>query len=189
VGRIYSKPEVFSQCRLWLATQYPGVELVPTPSSSRAMQIVREESEREGGGAGSAAIGSTLAAELYGVHVLFENIEDAPPGSPGNLTRFFVLSRERAQPSGDDKTSVMFATRDTPGALVAVLREFDKAGVNLTHIDKRPAGRVNWTYTFFIDAQGHASEPKLVAAVEHASRHCERLTVLGSYPRSTRVLS
>lgn len=183
VQRIYSKPEVFSQCKVWLATQYPNVPQIPAPSSSRAVQMVREESDKDPGN-GSAAIGSVLAGELYDVNILFENIEDAS----SNLTRFFVLSQEETQPSGDDKTSIMFKTLDKPGALAEVLAEFQRQGVNLTHIDKRPAGRVNWTYTFFIDAQGHRKDANVGAAVERARGHCQELVVLGSYPRSKRIL-
>jgi chorismate mutase/prephenate dehydratase len=188
VRQIYSKPEVFSQCRHWLAGQYPRAELIPTPSSSRAVQAVKEmgeQAQKEGRPMPPvAAIGSTLAAELYGVHVLFDEIED----SPGNVTRFFVIGRHTAQRSGDDKTSVMFTTLDKPGALVEVLAEFQKAGVNLTHIDKRPSGRNNWTYTFFIDAQGHESDPAVAAALAGARAHCQELVTLGSYPRSKRIL-
>jgi chorismate mutase/prephenate dehydratase len=168
---------------VWLATQYPNVQQVPAPSSSRAVQMVREESDADPE-CGSAAIGSILAGELYDVNVLFENIEDASH----NLTRFFVLSQEATQPSGDDKTSIMFKTLDKPGALVSVLSEFEKAGVNLTHIDKRPAGRVNWTYTFFVDAQGHQKDAAMAGAVERAKGHCQEMVVLGSYPRSKRIL-
>lgn len=192
VTRIYSKPEVFSQCRTWLATQYPRAELIPTISSSRAVQMVAEESlpaprrsKRPSKGAlGSAAIGSALAAELYGVNVLFPRIED----DAHNLTRFFILSRHPAQKSGDDKTSVMFVTLNKPGALVSVLSDFQKAKVNLTHIDKRPGGRVNWQYVFFVDAQGHETDPAMRKALAAARKHCKELHVLGSYPRSTRVL-
>ncbi len=203
VKRIYSKPEVFSQCRAWIANQYPSAELVHVASSSRAVQMVCEESDagprtQDSGPAPqhaarsmqhaddgcSAAIGSELAGEIYDVNVLFREIEDRP----GNITRFFVLGRDAAKSSGDDKTSITFVTLDKPGALVSVLHEFDKAGVNLTHIDKRPAGRVNWTYRFYIDAQGHATDPKLAAAIPAARTHCQELTVLGSYPRSQRIL-
>ena len=82
----------------------------------------------------------------------------------------------------------MFQTADKPGALVEVLGVFQRAGINLTHIDKRPSGRTNWTYTFFVDAQGHRSEPAMIAALEEASRHCAELVALGSYPRATRIL-
>ncbi len=188
VKRIYSKPEVFSQCRAWIANQYPSAELIHVASSSRAVQMVCEESGGTGGSpvsdGCSAAIGSELAGEIYDVNVLFREIEDRP----GNITRFFVLGRDAAKATGDDKTSITFVTLDKPGALVSVLHEFDKAGVNLTHIDKRPAGRVNWTYRFYIDAQGHATDARLAAAIPAARTHCQELTVLGSYPRSQRIL-
>jgi chorismate mutase/prephenate dehydratase len=211
VRRIYSKPEVFEQCRAWIATQYPGAELIPEASSSAAAQRAGKESEaglkksrgakRKGAkraGArnagefpGVAAIGSILAGPMYGLAVLFENIEDRP----GNITRFFIISKHKAGSTGKDasgrpgdKTSMMFTTPDKPGALVAVLSVFDRAGINLTHIDKRPSGRSNWEYTFFIDAEGHIDDPWLSAGITQARGHCRELKVLGSYPRSVRIL-
>ncbi|MDX2132871.1 MAG: prephenate dehydratase [Planctomycetota bacterium] len=186
IRKIYSRPEVFAQCRAWLATQYPQAELVPVSSSSKGVQMVAEESGQDETreGPGVAAIGSTLAGELYGVNVLFRRIED----NPGNITRFYVISRQCALRTGDDKTSVMFSTMNKPGALVSVLSAFQKAGVNLTHIDKRPGGRRNWQYTFFVDAEGHETDPRVAKALVNARKHCRDLTVLGSYPRSTRVL-
>jgi chorismate mutase/prephenate dehydratase len=190
VTTIYSKPEVFAQCRRWLGTQYPRAELVATASSAAAVQKVAHEVKAAAGVPGgaaaitSAAIGSVLAGERYGLVPLFENIEDRT----GNVTRFFVLSRHKARPSGDDKTSMMFTTLDKPGALAGVLNVFDRAGINLTHIDKRPSGRSSWTYTFFIDAVGHIDDPWFGAAVMQAKGHCQELFVLGSYPRSVRIL-
>lgn len=187
VRRIHSKPEVFSQCRTWLATQYPQAHLLAAPSSSRAAQIAAEENakaESIGAEPGSAAVGSTLAGQLYGLNVLFEEIED----NPNNITRFAVISRQEARPSGDDKTSIMFDTADKPGALVDVLAVFRDSGINLSHIDKRPSGRVNWQYTFFIDALGHREDPALATAIARARAHCKELHVLGSYPRSKRIL-
>ncbi len=194
VQRIYSKPEVFAQCRTWLATQYPRAELVAEASSSRAVKRVMEEAENGVGdkaGGGSAAIGSSLAAELYNVPVLFEKIED----HAGNITRFVVISKFATKPAGADdkgrprdKTSIMFTTADEPGALVNVLAVFQRAGINLSHIDKRPSGRVNWQYTFFIDAEGHIEDPWFAAGVKQAKGLCKDLHVLGSYPRSERIL-
>jgi chorismate mutase/prephenate dehydratase len=219
VGTIYSKPEVFAQCRAWLATQYPEAKLVPEASSSAAVRRVAKESaessasnrsrgaqapgQRSGRRAlsvspgasaaatGVAAIGSVLAAEIYDVNVLFENIEDRS----GNITRFFCISKQKALPTGKDeqgrpgdKTSIMFTTADKPGALVSVLSVFERAGINLTHIDKRPSGRSNWQYTFFIDAEGHVDDPWVAAGIAQARGHCAELTVLGSYPRSRRIL-
>lgn len=186
VKEIHSKPEVFQQCRTWLATQYPQAKLVPETSSSRAVQLASEQ----GPDAGIAAIGSRLAAELYGISILFENIEDHAT----NITRFFVISRQKAQPSAQvngrpgDKTSIMFTTPDAPGALVNVLAVFQRAGINLSHIDKRPSGRENWQYSFFIDAEGHIDDPAFAAAILQAKGLCKELHVLGSYPKSRRIL-
>jgi chorismate mutase/prephenate dehydratase len=187
VRRIHSKPEVFDQCRQWLATQLPRAELVPAASSSRAVQTAAQECAaaiKVGSDPVSASIGSELAGQIYGVNTLFPRVED----NPDNVTRFFVLAGHKAKRSGDDKTSIMFSAADKPGALVSVLSAFHEAGLNLTHIDKRPSGRTNWSYTFFIDAQGHREDATLAAAVREAERHCQELHVLGSYPRSRRIL-
>lgn len=183
IKRVHSKPEALSQCRRWLSTQFPGAELVPAPSTSRAVQTAKAENVLEPG-RGAAAVGSVLAGQLYGVNILFEKIED----NPNNLTRFFIISRQEAKPSGDDKTSIMFATPDKPGALVGVLQAFNQAGVNLTHIDKRPSGRTNWTYTFFVDAEGHRDNDSIKRAIEVAAPLCKELHILGSYPRARRIL-
>ncbi len=177
IEKIYSRPEIFSQCRAWLFAHYPSATLVPTPSSSHAVLLARDEP-------GSAAIASELAGQLHGMEVLFEDIED----NPNNVTRFFVLARERAEPSGDDKTSFMLVTKNEPGALAEALAAFRTADVNLTHIDKRPSRRENWTYAFFLDAEGHRDDPKMVLAKDRALPAVESLRVLGSYPRATRIL-
>lgn len=187
VKRIHSKPEVFGQCRLWLSTQYPGAELIPAASSSRAAKTAADETQTAlsiGQTPNTAAIGSELAGQIYGLKTLFAKIED----NPGNITRFFVISRQKAERTGDDKTSIMFTTADKPGALVSVLGVIERAGINLSHIDKRPSGRNNWQYTFFIDALGHRDEPVMAATIREATAHCQSLSVLGSYPRSKRIL-
>ncbi|MHC4429133.1 MAG: chorismate mutase, partial [Planctomycetota bacterium] len=155
IRTIHSKREVFAQCRRWLGTHFPAVELVPVESSAAAVKQAADQPH-------AAAIGSTLAGELYGVKPRFERIEDRA----NNITRFLVIGREEALPTGDDKTTIMFVTTDKPGALVDVLAVFRDAEVNLSHIDKRPSGRVNWEYTFFIDCEGHRSDPAMQGALE-----------------------
>lgn len=177
IVRVYSKPEAFGQCRRWLASHLPDAELVPESSTSAAAR-------RAAGEPGAAAIGSTLAGELYGVNALFERIQD----NPNNITRFLVIGRETAKPSGEDKTTIMFATAHKPGALVDVLAVFRDAAINLSHIDKRPSGRTNWEYTFFIDCDAHRDDPAMQRAIEGARAHCAALTVLGSYPKARRLL-
>jgi chorismate mutase/prephenate dehydratase len=187
VRRIHSKPEVFAQCRNWLNTQYPNAALIPDASTSQSVKTALKENKTAieiGAVPGSAAIASELAGELYGLPALFANIAD----NPDNITRFYIISREKALRSGDDKTSIMFATEDKPGALVEVLQSFHNAGVNLSHIDKRPSGRENWSYTFYIDALGHRDDKEMKQALRGARTHCKELQVLGSYPRSKRIL-
>lgn len=177
VNTIHSKREVFSQCRKWIMRNYPEAELVSEGSSAAA---VRHAETAEG----AAAIGSTLAGELYRVNVLYDAIQDRPD----NITRFLIVAREAAQPTGDDKTTVLFVTADKPGALVDVLTVFRDADINLSHIDKRPSGRSSWEYTFFVDCVGHQSDPRMIQALKEARTHCVSLKVLGSYPRAKSVL-
>lgn len=177
IERIYSKPQVFSQCRRWLSRRYAEAELIATSSTSAAVQQAAVDPA-------GAAIGSELAGELYGVKPIFDQIQD----STSNVTRFLIIGREEAEPSGDDKTSIMFSTAHRPGALVDVLSEFRSAEINLSHIEKRPSRRENWQYTFFIDCDAHRSDAAMQQAIEAARSHCTMLRVLGSYPRAERVL-
>lgn len=177
IKRVYSRPEVFGQCRRWLGQHLPGAERLPVASSSKASQIASTEPN-------SAAIGSSLAGEVYKLQTVSQHIED----SSTNVTRFFVISTEQAKPSGDDKTAVMFTTSHQPGALAAVLDVFRDRGLNLTHIDKRPSQRVNWEYYFFVDFLGHDSDPNVQEAIQSARSHCLQLKVLGSFPRAVEPL-
>jgi chorismate mutase / prephenate dehydratase len=169
-----------------LRRHYPDAELIDMTSSSAAVRKAASEPPE----AGSAAIGSMLAGEIYGLKPLFEHIED----KANNVTRFLIITAGQADlksaclPTGEDKTTIMFVTAHKPGALVDVLGVFRDAGINLSHIDKRPSGRLNWQYTFFIDCDRHSADPAMNAAIEEAQRHCVSLKVLGSYPRAQRVL-
>ncbi|HEY1683775.1 MAG TPA: prephenate dehydratase [Tepidisphaeraceae bacterium] len=177
IKKICSKAEVFSQCRNWLSTTAKDRAQMPVESTTTAAEMASKTP-------GIAAICSREAAEIYGLHLLFENIED----NPDNITRFFVIGREGARRSGDDKTAIMFTTAHKPGALAEVLDVFKENGINLTDIEKRPSKKVNWEYCFFIDAQGHSDEAAMQKAIEQARKHCLQLTVLGSYPRGAEVL-
>ncbi len=177
IARIYSKPEVFAQCRRWLGVQLRQAERVPVASSSRAAEMASREAD-------AAAIGSTLAGEIYGLKPLYENIED----NPQNITRFFVIGNQASKATGDDKTAIMFTTAHKAGALAEVLDVLRDHGLNLTHIDKRPSQRVNWEYYFFVDFLGHQDEPHVIKGLDEARKHCLQLTVLGSFPRARDVL-
>ena len=177
ITAVHSKPQAFTQCRKWLQGRFSAVERVDRASTAHAVEAAANTP-------GVAAIGSPLAGEIYGVNVLFEGISH----KADNITRFLVIGSEEALRTGEDRTTIMFTTVDAPGALVEVLNCFRDAKVNLSHIDKRPSGRENWNYTFFVDALGHRSEAPMQAAVDAAKAHCVELKVLGSYPRAQRVL-
>ncbi len=183
VRRIYAQPSVFEGCRNWLSTQYPHATRIPKETTELAIaQVVAENKTAPQSGA--AAIGSILAGERFGIRPLFEGIEDRQ----GNMTRYLILSKSRTEVSGNDKTSLMFSVDDRAGSLVEVLNVFKKNAVNLTHIEKRPSGKVLWDYTFFIDLEGHRDTPHIGQVIGEARAHCKSLTVLGSFPASKRVL-
>ncbi len=177
IEKIYTRPEVFDQCRKWLSDHVRKAERMAAASTARAAEVAASDP-------GTAAIGSSLAASIYNVPILHENIED----NPNNITRFFVIGHQASRPSGDDKTAILFTTAHKPGALAEVIDAFRDKGVNLTHIDKRPSQRVNWEYCFFIDCEGHSEEEHVATAIESARNHCLQLTILGSFPRATNVL-
>ncbi len=183
VKTIYGRPESFAQCRAWLATQYPNADLVGVESSAGGAQRAKSEYESNPE-LGPAAIGGPLAGEIYGLHPLFEQIEDRR----NNVTRFLIVSRQDTEPSGDDKTSLMFTTLDQAGALADVLGVFKRAEVNLTHIDKCSTRGSNWEYTFFVDALGHRKDARFAELIGEVRAFSKQLTILGSYPRSKQVL-
>lgn len=171
IARVYSKTQPFVQCRMWLKANLPNAELVETPSTAEAARIAAGEK-------GAAAIASLLAAETYGLAVVVKGIEDVPH----NFTRFFVISRQMAKPTGQDKTSILCAIKDRPGALYNLLTPLADAGINLTRIESRPSRKKAWEYVFFIDMLGHADEPRVRDAIEAVSQFCKELKVLGSFP-------
>lgn len=172
VARVYSKDQSFIQCRNWLVANLPRAEQVPVASTAEAARIASEEP-------GTAAIGSVLAAEPYGLNVVAQRIED----SPHNYTRFFAIGRQLTRPSGRDKTSLLMSIRNRPGALMDLLLPFSKAGIDLTRIESRPSQRKAWEYVFFIDLIGHVEDAKVAETLETVQDVCVELKVLGSYPQ------
>lgn len=176
VRKIYSHPQPFGQCRAWLAEHLPQAECVEVSSTARAAELAAAED-------GSAAIASKMAGELVGLPVLAPSVQDAA----SNTTRFFVVGPRSARPSGHDKTSVMFAVKDQPGALARALEPFEKAGISLTRIESRPSKRRPWEYFFFADFAGHAEDPKVGRALDELGGVCSFTRILGSYPESLPV--
>ncbi|MCK5563880.1 MAG: prephenate dehydratase [Planctomycetes bacterium] len=177
IEKVYSKPEVFAQCRNWLSSTFKDAQTISAASSARAAQLAAEEEN-------AAAIGSTMAAELYGLKILCENIEDAS----NNVTRFLILGKEDAKPTGEDKTALLFSTSHKTGALVDVLEEFRKYGLNMTNIESRPSKKREWEYYFFVDFMGHKEEQHVKDALKAVKQHCLQLSVLGSFPKNSALL-
>jgi len=177
IEKIYSKPEVFAQCRNWLSATFKEAKTIAVASTAKAAQMAADES-------GAAAIGSRVAAELYELKVVCENIEDVT----NNITRFLVIGREDAKPTGEDKTAILFSTAHKAGALADVLDVFKQHNINLTNIESRPSKKRQWEYYFFVDFVGHQTDKQVQKGVEEARKHCLQLSILGSFPRATELL-
>ena len=177
IEKIYSKPEVFVQCRNWLSATFKEAQTIPVASTAKAAQMAADEP-------GAAAIGSNVAAELYGLRIICENIEDIA----NNITRFLVISREDARPTGEDKTVILFSTAHKAGALADVLDVFKRYDINMTNIESRPSKKRQWEYYFFVDFLGHRTDKNVRDGMEEARKHCLQLSILGSFPRATELL-
>ena len=171
VELVCSHPMALAQAATWLRNELPGARLEEVESTGEAARRASEEP-------GVAAVGSTLAADSYGLNVLACNIQDART----NATRFIVLGRAWAGQTGRDKTSVVFSVKDRPGVLKDALSAFSDRGVNLTRIESRPSRKRAWTYVFFADFQGHPEEERVQRALEDLEEHCPYVSLVGAYP-------
>ena len=174
VKRIYSKDIAFGQCSNFLsAYNLLGIEQIPVESTAKAAQLANKDKS-------SATICSKIAAKIYGLPVMFDNIQDFDD----NKTRFVVVSDFSVAPSGRDKTSV-FATPsgfDKPGALLELLQDFKEAKINLLKLDSRPIrANSDFSFGFYIDFDGHIQDKHIAKLFEKRANH---LKWLGSYPAS-----
>ena len=170
---IYSKPQIFAQCKGWLNRMMPDVELREMPSSAAAAEHAANDPQ-------GAAIGSEGAASIYGLNILSASIEDRHD----NVTRFFVLGPEWSKPTDADKTALCFSVRDEVGALCHILKSFEGDGINLTKIESRPSKRKAWDYLFFVDVEGHVDDACVRQALDAVKAKSVFFKVLGSFPRA-----
>lgn len=171
VKRIYSHAQSLSQCNDWLAHNAHGIPRLPVSSNAEAARLASEDKE-------SAAIAGERAAQHFGLPILHANIED----DPNNTTRFLVIARHDASPSGKDKTSVAFSALNKPGAVHALLQPFATEGVSMTKFESRPSRTGLWEYVFYVDIEGHREDPAVGRALKALEAQAAFLKVLGSYP-------
>jgi chorismate mutase/prephenate dehydratase len=173
IERLYSHQQSLSQCKTWIRQHLPMVECIAVSSNAEAARRVRHSPD-------AAAISSQSAAEIYGLPVLFARIED----EPDNATRFLVIGRQLLAPSGDDKTSLLLAGDEGPGALHSLLDPLARHNLNMSRIESRPSSAAAWSYVFFIDVEGHAETEPLRSALREMQKLSSLTRVLGSYPNA-----
>ena len=176
IKTIATHPHAESQCRSYIAKNFPHTEIIETPSTAAAAKGLTE-------GKYDAAIAASIAAKNYNLKLIAENIGD----NENAITRFVLVEQAGAtsKPTGSDRTSLaVFIAIDHAGALLEILTEFAKHNVNLSFIQSRPTGRELGHYHFIIDAEGHIEDASVSAAIAGLRNICEDIRFLGSYPRA-----
>ena len=168
---VYSHPQAIAQCKGWIKKKLPHVEVMETSSTSKAALMASKNES-------VAAIASQKAAHIYELLPVESKIEDFG----GNVTRFLVIGKDAPEKTGNDKTSIMFATSHTPGALFRALAPIDKSGLNMVKLESRPTRHQNWSYYFFMDIEGHIEDDIVYQTIEEIRAQTLTLKVLGSYP-------
>lgn len=170
---LFSHPQAFAQCRLWIKSNLPHCKLVEVPTTSEGVLRIKNEKN-------AAAIGSHLSAQIHNMPIIRESIQD----SSNNMTRFLVIGNQIPRPAEKNKTSIMLALADKVGALFEVLSVFRIFEINLTKIESRPSKKRPWEYIFFIDFQGHIDQKKTDTVLEELRKKSTQVKILGSYPVS-----
>jgi chorismate mutase / prephenate dehydratase len=170
---IYTHPQAYGQCRRWLATHLPEIPVLEVASTGVAAQKASKNPN-------SAAIASAFAAPLYDLRVVEPRIED----HSGNVTHFFVIGPDAPGPTGHDKTAIMFAVDNIPGALYKTLRPLAERSLNMTRIVSRPVPNEAWRYLFYVDLDGHQADPQVHDALEEVQTISAHFKLLGSFPKA-----
>lgn len=177
IKRVLSHPQPLAQCRQWLHHNLPEAQLIPVASTAAAAAAVAAANDPT-----QAALATADAAVFNMLPIIAENIEDRS----NNRTRFFVIGKNETGPTGRDKTSLLFTTKHRSGALAAALVPLSAHQISLTLIQSRPApSRLEGPYIFYVDFEGHQTEPMVKAAIDGLREQCQTLKVLGSYPTAS----
>jgi len=171
IKKILAPPPAFSQCKNYL-DQYPDIQLIPVTATSSAVRQVKDSDDKY-----AAAIGSTMAADIFKMNTLEESIED----NPRNYTRFAIIAKESKGHKKVNKTSLIFSTGNKPGALFAVMKVFSDYQINLVKLESRPMSGKPWEYMFYTDIEADIEHPDLVPVMEKLQEKSENLRILGRY--------
>ena len=173
IKKIISHPHATAQCRVYLNSNFLGSEVIAANSTAEAVKKLKEA---EGD---TAAIGTKIAAELYGLDIIVSDIED----NKDNKTRFVIVGNFIAPKTGNDKTSIVcFLQKDKPGSLFNILKEFAERNINLTRLESRPAKKDLGDYVFMIDMEGHVHDKTIYEVLESLRNKVYLVKLLGSYP-------
>lgn len=171
---VVSHPQATAQCRQYLAEKLPGVPMLAANSTAEAVKIVSTKEKS------TVAIGTKLAAKIYGLEVIDTDIEDYKD----NQTRFVVMGKTPSFSTGNDKTSIVcFIYENRPGSLLQILQEFAFRYINLTKIQSRPTKKALGDYCFFIDMEGHKDDEAISSVLKCLKCKLRDVKILGSYPK------
>ncbi|MFK5892742.1 MAG: prephenate dehydratase [Pseudomonadota bacterium] len=193
INKIYSHQQSLAQCRQWLDVNLPKIDRIAVNSNTEAAKLAQNEPN-------AAAIGPSAAAEIYQLQILNSNIED----SPDNTTRFLILGKQTVEATPIlsvntetkksnldyeankclDKTSLLVSSKNKPGALYELLKPLARNNISMSRIESRPSQCGMWQYVFFIDIDGHISQPVVKKAIDEISSEVTMIKVLGSYPKA-----
>nr|VFJ68649.1 MAG: chorismate mutase / prephenate dehydratase [Candidatus Kentron sp. FW] len=174
IEKVYSHQQSLAQCRQWLDRNLPAADRIAVTSNAEGARRASLEP-------GAAAIAGDIAARTYGLQSVSTNIED----EPDNTTRFLVISADKPVPcSGKDKTSLLLSVKDRPGALFELIEPFARRAISMTRIESRPARSGLWEYVFFVDIEGHVTDPRIADALREIQQNAMLFKVLGSYPKA-----
>jgi len=175
ITKVISHPQALAQCEGYLRS-LPGVQVEPVYDTAGSVKMISESADPS-----VAAIASRRAAQLYGMDILAENIED----NPANFTRFLIISPQPAvlaETGENARTSIVFTLKNQPGSLFRALGAFALRDIDLTKLESRPLVGKPWEYLFYVDFTGAATDPVVQRALAHLSEYAHMLRVLGSYP-------
>ena len=173
IKRVYAHQQSLLQCNRWLDINLVSALQIPVSSNAEAAKMAKNARD-------SAAIASKAAAFVYGHNILAKRIEN----EARNTTRFLVIGKQKVEPSGNDKTSLILTTNNKPGSLFSMLKPFSDNSISLTKIESRPSRKTNWDYLFFIDIIGHQQDPIIQKVLQQLDDNNQLISILGSYPKA-----